>query len=92
MRDVDVDRSQREAGAIRRQAEIEIVEVKGELLVEADAPDPPHVDGQEQPAPGGLVGWSGRVLQPDQLIRQHEPEKDAPITATPHARASIGGR
>jgi hypothetical protein len=32
------------------------------------------------------------VLQPDQLIRQHEPEKDAPITATPHARASIGGR
>jgi hypothetical protein len=56
-------------------------------------PAPPRIEDRYwRRAPGGLVGWSGRVLQPDQLIRQHEPEKDAPITATPHARASIGGR
>src|ERR1700719_5259292 len=56
-------------------------------------PAPPRIEDRYwRRAPGGLVGWSGRGLQPDQLIRQHEPQKDAPITATPPARASIGGR
>ncbi len=28
-------------------------------------------------APGGLLGWSGRVLQPDQQMREREPDYES---------------
>jgi hypothetical protein len=28
-------------------------------------------------APGGLVGWSGRVLQPDQQMRERRPDDES---------------
>jgi len=37
-------------------------------------------------APGGLLGWSGRVLQPDQQMQQRRPDDEhGPACGSPHA-------